>query len=87
MPKTPDPFGESRGVTPVENAMWKKKFARRVQDRERRKRAREDDLTRRRSLVVGDEAMDEEEADRQAQADDEEVSRYFLPLGALRSLP
>lgn len=70
-----DPFAESKGVTPVESAMWKEKFARRVKDRERRRKAREVDLDRRRSIGQSDEVMDEEEADRQAQADDEEVSR------------
>jgi hypothetical protein len=54
--------------------MWKERFARRVKDRERRRKARDDDLDRRRSIERSDEIVDEEEADRQAQADDEEVS-------------
>ena len=68
-----DIFAE--GATPVGSAMWKERLARRVQDRERRRRARELDLERRRGSGYGDPVMDEEEADRQAQADDEEVSR------------
>jgi hypothetical protein len=69
-----DLFGEGTGASPVQSAMWKERFARRVKDRERRRKARDDDLDRRRSIERSDEIVDEEEADRQAQADDEEVS-------------
>jgi len=72
-PSGGDPFGEGKGATPVESAMWKERFTRRVKDRERRKRARDEDINRRRSMERSDEILDEEEADRRAQEDDEEV--------------
>jgi len=58
--------------------MWKERFARRVQDRERRKRARAQDLDRRRSIDTSDDVSDEDEAERVAQADDEEVRTCAL---------
>jgi len=70
-------FGEGKGTTPVESAMWKERFARRVQDRERRMRVRAQDLDRRRSIDTSDDMDDEDEAERAAQADDEEVSERF----------
>ena len=73
-----DLFGEGKGTTPVESAMWKERFARRVQDRERRKRARAQDLDRRRSIDTSDDVSDEDEAERVAQADDEEVHTCAL---------
>lgn len=75
---SPDLFAE--GTTPTEGAMWRERFSRRMEERERRRKARQVDLDRRRSSdaspamddLAGSEA--EEEAERRAQADDEEVS-------------
>jgi len=84
-PSGGDPFGEGKGATPVESAMWKERFTRRVKDRERRKRARDDDINRRRSMDRSDEILDEEEADRRAQEDDEEVrSLYRLSIACAK---
>lgn len=77
-------FGEGKGTTPVESAMWKERFARRVQDRERRMRVRAQDLDRRRSIDTSDNMDDEDEAERAAQADDEEVSD--LPIDGFECL-
>lgn len=58
--------------------MWRDRLQRRMADRERRKRARDGAIARRRGTDVAlmSDGMDEDEdeADRQAQADDEEVS-------------
>ena len=67
----------AEGTTPVEGAMWKERFTRRIFDRERRKKARTEDLNRRRSVENSD--MDEEEELRMAKEDDEEVS-WIDPL-------
>jgi hypothetical protein len=75
--RTPPPNADlfAEGTTPVEGAMWKEKFARRITDRERRKRAREQDLVKRRSgSAPVEEEMNEDEAERRAEEDDEEVS-------------
>ena len=69
-----DLFAE--GTTPMEGAMWRERFTRRMEERDRRKKAREGDLARRRSLP---EQLDEEEADRRSQHDDEEVRLHFFP--------
>jgi len=81
----------AEGTTPTEGAMWRERFHKRMEERERRKKAREAEINRRRS--TGDvnagtvkgrnggggagviDNEDEEEADRRAQADDEEVSQ------------
>lgn len=107
---TADLFAE--GTTPTEGAMWRERFHKRMEERERRKRAREEAVDQRRrdasasapaggatdkGLVLGqgrglkganeDEVVDDEEADRRAQADDEEVSGgLFLPSPVLSSI-
>lgn len=64
----------SEGTTPMEGAMWRGRFTRRMEEREQGKRVREIDLARRRSGSGAREEVNEEEADRRARADDEEVS-------------
>ena len=77
-----DLFGGG-GSTPLEGAMWRERFTRRAEERERRKQLRDDEIARRRSLTdphptpvrnqpLGD-FMNQEESDQKAQADDEEV--------------
>ncbi|KAK4687784.1 hypothetical protein P7C73_g2338, partial [Tremellales sp. Uapishka_1] len=61
----------SEGATPTQSAMWRDKLSRRMEESERRKRAKRQDLEERRSIVYSDTAETEEEV-RQAQADDEE---------------
>jgi hypothetical protein len=68
--------------------MWKEKFARRITDRERRKRAREQDLVKRRSgSAPVEEEMNEDEAERRAEEDDEEVSWGITDHDHLWSVP
>lgn len=69
-------------VSPVEGAMWKERFDRRIKDRERRQRAREMDIGRRRGFDPTRDGISEEELDQQAQADDEEASPFanFNPV-------
>ena len=64
------PFGD--GTSPIESSMWKERLERRVAERAKRKEARDQLFDRRRG--TGQELADEEEFDRQAEADDEEVS-------------
>lgn len=74
----------SEGTTPMEGTMWRERFTRRIEERERRKRVREIDLARRRSLPESThriDGMNEEEADRRAQADDEEVGSPSIRTG------
>lgn len=58
----------------MEGAMWRERFGRRLVEREKRKVVRKAELDKRRSVDRSDEVMDDDEADRRAQADDEEVS-------------
>ena len=63
----------------MEGAMWRERFTRRIEERDRRKKARESDLARRRSLP--EQMEEEEEADQRSQKDDEEVRlNFFLRL-------
>lgn len=71
-------------VSPVEGAMWKERFDRRIKDRERRQRAREMDIGRRRGFDPTRDGISEEELDQQAQADDEEVSPLLRTQPPLR---
>jgi hypothetical protein len=59
--------------------MWRERFSRRMEEMEKRKRIREADLARRRSVGRSEAEMDEEEADRRAQEDDEEVNHSYRP--------
>ena len=52
--------------------MWRDRLQRRMADRERRKAARASDLARRRGMA--DYEDEDDDAERQAQEDDEEVS-------------
>lgn len=66
----------TEGTSPVQGQLWRDRLGRRMEERERRKRARENEMGRRRD-IEGDDAdqnQDQEAADRRAQEDDEEVS-------------
>jgi hypothetical protein len=82
MPVQADFFAE--GASPVTGAMWNERFARRISDRDRRTKAREESIQKRRSgSMAEDENMSEEETERRAREDDEEVSiiSYTLVFG------
>lgn len=56
--------------------MWRERFSRRMEERERRRKARDANLNRRRGidgLGLSGVTLDEDEAERKAQEDDEEV--------------
>jgi hypothetical protein len=62
----------TEGTSPVQGQLWRDRLGRRMEERERRKRSREEEMGRRRGLPA--EEIDQEAADRRAQEDDEEVS-------------
>ncbi|WWC67973.1 uncharacterized protein I206_101892 [Kwoniella pini CBS 10737] len=72
----------SEGTTPTEGLMWREKFTRRLEERERRKKSRELNLDKKRGLQQKREfnLEEEEEADRKAQQDDEEIFRRLVIL-------
>nr|XP_019047140.1 hypothetical protein I302_03747 [Kwoniella bestiolae CBS 10118]OCF26070.1 hypothetical protein I302_03747 [Kwoniella bestiolae CBS 10118] len=83
---TTDLFSE--GTTPMEGQMWREKFTRRVEAREKRKADRTRELDKRRGTGVGGREMsvEEEEAeDRRAQEDDEEIFRRLVILQRKKS--
>lgn len=59
----------TEGTTPTEALMWREKFSKRVEDRERRRQSRDVAVDRRRGGLD----VFEEEDEEQARADDEEV--------------
>lgn len=67
----------TEGTSPVQGQMWRDRLSRRMEERERRKRAREGEIGRRRGQN-GEGDVDQEEADRRAQEDDEEVSCLLI---------
>ncbi|WVQ98080.1 hypothetical protein IAU59_005202 [Kwoniella sp. CBS 9459] len=94
----------SEASTPTESLLWRERFSRRAEERERRRQARDADLDRRRGVVnSGPEKgrgdgfgqargngpnltpEEEEEADRRAQADDEEIFRRLVVLQRTRA--
>ncbi|WWC59494.1 uncharacterized protein I303_102050 [Kwoniella dejecticola CBS 10117] len=75
----------SEGTTPTEGLMWREKFSRRVEERERRKSQREGNIDKRRGIDASANRREmsveeEEEADRKAQEDDEEIFRRLVIL-------
>ncbi|OCF45867.1 hypothetical protein I317_00355 [Kwoniella heveanensis CBS 569] len=84
----------SEASTPTESLLWRERFSRRAEERERRKKARDADLDRRRGIAsssgnhgegrtgngTSSTPEEEEEADRRAQADDEEIFRRLVIL-------
>ncbi|WVF69778.1 hypothetical protein IAT40_004557 [Kwoniella sp. CBS 6097] len=81
----------SEASTPTESLLWRERFSRRAEERERRKKARDADLDRRRGvtpsyhghgvqIVAALTPEEEEEADRRAQQDDEEIFRRLVIL-------
>lgn len=64
----------TEGTSPVQGQMWRDRLGRRMEERERRKRTREDDMGRRRDTLGSLSAEDQEAADKRAAEDDEEVS-------------
>ncbi|WVO16549.1 hypothetical protein L204_104228 [Cryptococcus depauperatus] len=69
----------SEGTTPLEGAMWRERFTRRMQERKRRREAKDRDLNKRRGISKQS-SLDEEEAERKAQEDDEEIFRRIVIL-------
>jgi hypothetical protein len=61
----------AEGTTPTEGLMWRERFSRRMEDREKRRKSREAEIDRRRVVV------EEEEDEAKAREDDEEVSYLF----------
>jgi hypothetical protein len=57
----------AEGTTPTEGLMWRERFSRRMEDREKRRKSREAGIDKRRVVV-------EEEDEAKAREDDEEVS-------------
>ncbi|OCF76964.1 hypothetical protein I204_02673 [Kwoniella mangroviensis CBS 8886] len=74
----------SEGTTPMEGLMWREKFSRRVEAREKRKADRNNELDKRRGLSGSIQremsVEEEEEQDRKAQEDDEEIFRRLVIL-------
>ncbi|OWZ76119.1 hypothetical protein C366_05594 [Cryptococcus neoformans Tu401-1] len=73
----------SEGTTPLEGAMWRERFSRRIEERERRRNARDANLNRRRGIDgfgLRGVTLDEDEAERKAQEDDEEIFRRIVIL-------
>ena len=68
----------AEGTTPTEGLMWREKFSKRVEDRERRRQNREGAIDRRRGGLD----VFEEEDEEKARADDEEVSAVSAPASA-----
>nr|KIR89095.1 hypothetical protein I308_00096 [Cryptococcus tetragattii IND107] len=63
--------------------MWRERFSRRMEERERRRKARNANLNRRRGidgLGLSGVSLDEDEAERKAQEDDEEIFRRIVIL-------
>ncbi|WVQ69287.1 uncharacterized protein L199_007504 [Kwoniella botswanensis] len=79
----------SEGTTPMEGLMWREKFSRRVEAREKRKADRNNELDKRRGLsgsVKREMSVEEEEEqDRKAQEDDEEIFRRLVILQRKKS--
>jgi hypothetical protein len=62
----------TEGTSPVQGQLWRDRLGRRMEERERRKRVRENDMHRRRD-IQGVDDEDQEAADKRAAEDDEEV--------------
>ncbi|WRT64748.1 uncharacterized protein IL334_001682 [Kwoniella shivajii] len=78
----------SEGTTPMEGLMWREKFTRRVEEREKRKINRNKELDKRRGMekrLNFDQQQEEEEFDRKAQEDDEEIFRRLVVLQRKKS--
>ncbi|WWD00616.1 hypothetical protein V866_007551 [Kwoniella sp. B9012] len=79
----------SEGTTPMEGLMWREKFSRRVEAREKRKADRNNELNKRRGLSESAwremSVEEEEEQDRIAQEDDEEIFRRLVILQRKKS--
>ncbi|TYJ56895.1 hypothetical protein B9479_002340 [Cryptococcus floricola] len=81
-PSNGDLFSE--GTTPLEGAMWRERFTRRMDERENRKKAKERNLEMRRGigrpLFTDDIEEDEDELERKEKEDDDEIYRRITIL-------